>query len=117
MLYDTSKHALTQDNGTLVATFSPDIRADKCFEYSDAINSATTLIELQCDLETAEENYESLKKDEEILQDKVYELKEEIEKLDDRLQGIITMLECDSVSEYTKEELIKDIIDICAAPL
>ncbi len=115
MKYCLTKHALIEDNGDLVATFNSCISAGQAFKILDDLNNARSCQELEYNLEVINAEYKTLEKDNEDLDDKILDLKAEVESLDDRLQGIITMLE-DSSDDYSKEELIKEVIDICATP-
>lgn len=115
MKYDLTKHALIEDNGDLVATFNSCISAGRAFKILDDLSDAKIIKELDSELESLEKDYEDLKKETRNFEDEIDDLKEDKEKLDDRLQSIITMLE-DSSDDYSKEELIKEVIDICATP-
>lgn len=116
MKYCLTKHALIEDNGDLVATLNPCISASQAYKFIDILNNAKTCETLEYNLDVITAEYKTLEKDNEDLDDKILDLKAEVESLDDRLQGIITMLE-DSSDDYSKEELIKEVIDICSAPL
>ena len=116
MKYDLTKHALIEDNGDLIATFNSCISAGQAFKILDDLNNAKHCENLELQLDFSEESREELKKENEIAEKEIWDLEEKIEKLDDRLQSIITMLE-DSSDDYSKEELIKEVIDICSAPL
>ena len=116
MKYDLTKHALIEDNGDLVATFNSCLSADRAFKILDDLNNAKHCENLELDLDNANQEYKFLENNNDCLQEKIDDLKDNIEELDDRLQSIITMLE-DSSDNYSKEELIKEVIDICAAPL
>lgn len=116
MKYCLTKHALIEDNGDLIATFNSCLSANRAFKILDDLNNAKSCQELEYNLEVINAEYKTLEKDNEDLDDKILDLKAEVEALDDRLQDIITMLE-DSSDNYSKEELIKEVIDICAAPL
>ena len=116
MKYDLTKHALIEDNGDLVATFNSCIPSGRAFKILDDLNEAKILEHVKDQLDFSEESREELKKENEIAEKEIWDLEEKIEKLDDRLQSIITMLE-DSSDNYSKEELIKEVIDICSAPL
>jgi hypothetical protein len=69
MKYDLTKHSLIEDNGDLVATFSPDFPASKCFKMLDYlqeendINDALREIEeTRLDLEEARNEIAELKR-------------------------------------------------------
>ncbi len=116
MLYDLTKHAIIENNGDLIAIFSQSIPSNRAFEILDDLNNAKSLLETAQEAEGWKDEYENLKKDLEISEKEFWKLEEEHQKLDDRLQSIITMLEHSS-DDYSKEELIKEVIDICSAPL
>ena len=115
MKYDLNTHSLIEDRGDLVATFNPCIPAGRAFKILDDLNNARTIVDLELDYDCLEKDYENLKREARNFEDEVDDLKEDKKKLDDRLQSIITMLE-ESSDDYSKEELIKAVIDICAAP-
>lgn len=116
MKYDLTKHALMEDNGDLIATFNSCIPSGRAFKILDDLNNARTIVDLELDYDCLKKECDSFESDVEELRDKNFDLKKDIEALDDRLQSIITMLE-NSSEDYSKEELIKEVIDICAAPL
>ena len=116
MKYDLTKHALIEDNGDLIATFNPCIPAGRAFKILDDLNNVKNIVDLECDYDCLKKECDSFESDVEELRDKNFDLKKDVEGLDDRLQSIITMLE-NSSDDYSKEELIKEVIDICAAPL
>lgn len=116
MKYDLTKHALMEDNGDLIATFNSCIPSGRAFKILDDLNNARTIVDLELDYDCLKKECDSFESDVEELRDKNFDLKKDVEALDDRLQSIITMLE-NSSDDYSKEELIKEVIDICAAPL
>lgn len=115
MKYDLTKHALIEDHGDLIASFNPCIPTGRAFKILDDLNNARTIVDLELDYNCLKKECDSFERDVEELRDKNFDLKKDVEALDDRLRGIITMLE-ESSDEYSKEELIKEVIDICAAP-
>ncbi len=115
MKYCLTKHALIEDNGDLIATFNSCLSADRAFKILDDLNNARTIVDLELDYDCLKKECDSFESDVEELRDKNFYLKKDVEALDDRLQGIITMLE-NSSNDYSKEELIKEVIDICATP-
>ena len=116
MKYCLTKHAIIEDNGDLVATFNSCIPAGRAYKILDDLNNAKDVTDLEIELDGAKDDYEYLKKDEEILRNEKYDLEEKIEKLDNRLQSIITMLENDH-GFNTMEEMAEEIIAICAEKL
>lgn len=116
MKYCLTKHALIEDNGDLIATFNSCIPAGQAFKILDDLNNARTIADLELDYDCLKKECDSFESDVEELRDKNFDLKKDVESLDDRLQSIITMLE-NSSEGYSKEELIKEVIDICSAPL
>lgn len=115
MKYDLTKHALMEDNGDLIATFNSCIPSGRAFKILDDLNNARTIVDLELDYDCLKKECDSFESDVEELRDKNFDLKKDVEALDDRLQDIIDILENQEFS--SKEELIKEVIDICAAPL
>jgi predicted nuclease with TOPRIM domain len=116
MKYDLTKHAIIEDNGDLVATFNSCISAGQAFKILDDLNNAKDVLDLEIELDGAKDDLDFLKQELKDLERNFVKKETEVEKLDDRLQSIITMLESDHDFK-TMEEMAEEIIAICAEKL
>lgn len=112
MLYNSSLHSLTEDNGTIIALFDSSIRADRAFDLTDDINNARNCEDLEKNLDVVNKEFADLEKDNDNLHHELFDLKKKLEKANDCLDEIYDVVE-KYFKDYSKEEMVGVIKVLC----
>jgi hypothetical protein len=116
MIYNASTHSLEENNGELIAIFSQNVRADKAFEIADYLDQKDYYFGLEGELEGCHETIDEFQDDIRDLKQEKEDLQSQVDKLDDRLQSIINMIER-SYKNDDLQEILEDIVSLCSSPL
>jgi predicted nuclease with TOPRIM domain len=116
MHYNAFRHTLEEDNGKLIAVFDESVRADDAFEIADYLEQKDHYFGLQGELDGCHETIDEFQDDIRDLKQEKEDLQSQVDKLDDRLQSIINMIEC-SYKNDDPQEILEESVSLCSSPL